>query len=696
MRTTWLLKFSIFSDSKLSNREKLAFPLMIAIVVLIYSPVIFGKLWMKWDMYGAIFPTLVSISEHLKGGDLPLWEFFVQRGVPLANLLGIPIWSPFTIIFGLIGFNQYLLQLQFILIIVMSAAFMFLSLTTITKNKWLCGIGGIAYSTSGFFVANAEHLTFIVAACLFPLIHYAFYKCITGSNYKYAILLGVASGMLILNSYPPFVIVTIVFLLCELIFSIKAIKPNLKTLGLYGLIALVVGVAVSLVCIYTTLQIMSEITREKVPWDVATVSSLNIWNWISALSPGLVQLSKNVNPMLDISMNNLYLALPIGIALFARKLSTKSQYYFVILIIFAALLSMGNNGYVYRLFYEFLPGMNTFKFPAGLRYLWFYFVVFLAVNNYDYYVRNKDNRVELKKPFEITSYIIGGIYLIIGLYLMLVPNPETMPGKIAFELILTAAVLMIFTRCVIVNNSKCFISSLLIIVTFFSLLGVVRNGEYTIGTKERPRSYNEEIKHLYQQPERALVSNKFVTTNEFMQSETIFTRNFQNNGYIGSFELKKFNQAKNQGLIPNEGDPVIWYIYENDASVMTRNRENLELNWSNAHKDSVGENLYVKGNQISVDVDIRKDGYIILEQTFYPGWKATINDRPVEILEISNGTIGIEVSAGEHHIVFNYEPTITKITAYITFGTWFLLVFYAIYLIYRKLKTNGSEKKSNS
>ncbi|MEB3100934.1 hypothetical protein VF724_04585 [Paenibacillaceae bacterium T2] len=89
----------IIKKYKLENSNYMAIFIMFFILGIIYYRVISGGLWLKWDMYGAAFPLSVGVSDALKHGSLPLWEPFVARGIPIANLLGFPTWSPFTIFF---------------------------------------------------------------------------------------------------------------------------------------------------------------------------------------------------------------------------------------------------------------------------------------------------------------------------------------------------------------------------------------------------------------------------------------------------------------------------------------------------------------------------------------------------------------------------------------------------------------------
>jgi hypothetical protein len=61
-------------------------------------------------------------------------------------------------------------------------------------------------------------------------------------------------------------------------------------------------------------------------------------------------------------------------------------------------------------------------------------------------------------------------------------------------------------------------------------------------------------------------------------------------------------------------------------------------------------------NRVRIDVAMNCRGLLILSDTAFPGWHATVDGRPVEILEPFGALRGIVVDKGPHHIEFNYRP----------------------------------------
>ena len=59
-----------------------------------------------------------------------------------------------------------------------------------------------------------------------------------------------------------------------------------------------------------------------------------------------------------------------------------------------------------------------------------------------------------------------------------------------------------------------------------------------------------------------------------------------------------------------------------------------------------------------VDVKVHADvpALLVLSDLFYPGWRATVNGRPADILKVDGGLRGILVSGGDSAVSMHYKP----------------------------------------
>jgi hypothetical protein len=64
---------------------------------------------------------------------------------------------------------------------------------------------------------------------------------------------------------------------------------------------------------------------------------------------------------------------------------------------------------------------------------------------------------------------------------------------------------------------------------------------------------------------------------------------------------------------------------------------------------------YTPGH-IAVDVNASRPALLVVAESYYPGWKATLDGRPVEILRTNYLSQGVVVPQGTHRVVLSYEP----------------------------------------
>jgi hypothetical protein len=61
-------------------------------------------------------------------------------------------------------------------------------------------------------------------------------------------------------------------------------------------------------------------------------------------------------------------------------------------------------------------------------------------------------------------------------------------------------------------------------------------------------------------------------------------------------------------------------------------------------------------NSVLLGIDAEKDGYLVLTDTWYPGWLATVDDQQVDILHADYLFRAVFVPAGVHKVEFIYRP----------------------------------------
>jgi len=83
-------------------------------------------------------------------------------------------------------------------------------------------------------------------------------------------------------------------------------------------------------------------------------------------------------------------------------------------------------------------------------------------------------------------------------------------------------------------------------------------------------------------------------------------------------------------------------------------------------------------NCVVVSVTLDRPGLLVLRDSYYPGWRATVlsnqQSNPSEIWRVNAVERGVLLPAGAHQVVFRYQPRILQLAAITSAVGWLLLV----------------------
>jgi len=78
-------------------------------------------------------------------------------------------------------------------------------------------------------------------------------------------------------------------------------------------------------------------------------------------------------------------------------------------------------------------------------------------------------------------------------------------------------------------------------------------------------------------------------------------------------------------------------------------------------------------DRVVIRVDMAQVGYLVLADTYYPGWRALVDGQETEILAANHAFRAVALAAGEHTVVFEYAPLSFRLGAWISLGALLLL-----------------------
>ena len=133
-----------------------------------------------------------------------------------------------------------------------------------------------------------------------------------------------------------------------------------------------------------------------------------------------------------------------------------------------------------------------------------------------------------------------------------------------------------------------------------------------------------------------------------------------NNVYPRAFLVGSFEVIKNDQKIINR-------ILSPSANLRTEAvvEKNIQLN-KNKYLSGTAVITKYSPNEIDIKTDGNKDSLLVLTDNYYPGWRATVNGKPTEVLRTDYTFRAIVVPKGNKDIKFYYDSDSFKYGLYIT------------------------------
>lgn len=91
-------------------------------------------------------------------------------------------------------------------------------------------------------------------------------------------------------------------------------------------------------------------------------------------------------------------------------------------------------------------------------------------------------------------------------------------------------------------------------------------------------------------------------------------------------------------------------------------------------------------NEIDLEVSARQDGYLVLSEVYYPGWRAFVDERAVQVLRADYLLRAVPLSAGAQRVRVVYEPWSFKLGAGVSGG---MAVGLAAWAVWRRKVTTS-------
>src|SRR5687768_4484652 len=160
------------NSKRRSLKTILAFLLILFVA---YLPVSTFLFFIKNDAFSGYFPPKFFMSESIHAGYLPLWNPYINYGLPQYGDMSASYWNPLTwLIASTVGYNAWTLTLEILFYILLSGVGMYRLTRKFTSIKKVAILAGIAYMCCGYNVGHLQHLNWLSGAAFLPWCVYAY------------------------------------------------------------------------------------------------------------------------------------------------------------------------------------------------------------------------------------------------------------------------------------------------------------------------------------------------------------------------------------------------------------------------------------------------------------------------------------------------------------------------------------------
>lgn len=339
-----------------------------------YAQVILMQYALKFDIIDQYFPWRRFAAECYDNGIIPFWNPYQHFGYAFTADPQSGAWYTFVWLSSLVGgYNVYVNQLEFFIHVFIAGAGMYLLTWYFTQCRKSSLAAGAVHMLSGFFIGNAQHLTYIISGAWFPWVIYFFLKMTGRYRWSDTLLFSLSFFLMTAGGYPAFTIITgyilVLLFLYKLIEVFKNRKSDLWKYVRINFFAFIILCLLSSFVIISLWQNVNLIAKSSaLPLKVAQFNPFSPQSLISLFWP-LVTTTDYSFFNTDMSMANLHFGLVSFAALLFSLAQKKSKKEWLLLSagVFFLLASFGEYTPVRKWLYDFVPMMDLFRFPSIFR-----------------------------------------------------------------------------------------------------------------------------------------------------------------------------------------------------------------------------------------------------------------------------------------------------------------------------------------
>ncbi len=703
--------------------------LLLAVACIGYWQVAFMQNTLKWDVIDQYYPWRMFVVQCLREGIWPLWNPYEQFGFPMHGDPQSGVWYPFVWLSALFQqYTVYTVQAEYMLHVFLGGVGMMLLLKNFEVAKTQRFLFSCAYMLCGLYVGNAQHLTFVIAACWLPFVFNTFKNMLQQPTIAGAIWFALFCYLLLSGGYPAFTITVFYILLACTFYHILVLYRTkhwreLKTFCTVLMLSILLTLFVSAGLLLSIYQSNGYLARANgLSYSIASQGPFSPQSIISLLFP----LASAKDPQFfdtDISMSSIYTGLVtlLGVALFLTQKKSKGDYLLAATTFFFLLASFGKYTPVREMLFDFVPFMNLFRFPSIFRLFVIIGLLLIAGRAL--------TKTLIYKKIKLSLFVMAMLCIVAVLYSLYEENEIQFPtdysswfaycNSLSFDnALFTQGCIQLFflIGLILISRSRyrpekkwkllavIAIADMVIAAQLSIPINVINENKTSVVYE----GVQEKGVRTFPVPElRPMRMNNDSTgfLSPFWRNLQLFTKqpawdgynSFQLSNYIRFFDEQKLRTAQLQNNWLHYSDTIVYYtdsiypIKAEVASVMyAKMQDKGSFSEVSGRENTVLVTEYEPGHMKLHATVKTPSANLVWMQQYYPGWKVYVDNKELKkIYSTSYLFMTVVLPTGNHEVEYRYENSTIKLMAYITVFFFLALPATLLFLCLRKHRVNS-------
>ncbi|HCM37040.1 MAG: hypothetical protein UV61_C0008G0159 [Candidatus Gottesmanbacteria bacterium GW2011_GWB1_43_11] len=672
------------------------------------------------DIWYLNFPLKNFLNTSLKAGQLPVWDPYRNNGFPdlAEGQIGTFNW------YNLLAFRFlppiHAFNLGFIVMFFQAALGMYLFARVKKMSRGAAFLTAFIYTFSGFFITHISHFNLLQTSSFLPLIFYAVEKILVKPKLTWVLVLSILVSQQLFSGFPQMVFITLIGLTIYLGYRLATKEISWRKIWVIGA-SLIFALIISAAQILPTLELLP-ISHRSTGLNVTELlfykfPPKHILSFLNPFAFGNPQLGtyphfKDFDGSLFWENTGYIGILPLILAAIAlmkiKKISAGFGH--LLALCFMFLLIIGGAGPLY--FLLTIPPFSFFRFPSRFLLIFLFTLALLAGYGLDLLtaiIRRKSPRLWLTGVVLFIS--VANLFYIWWFYHPTVSFRKYAAQPQVMQLLNRKELGSIYTY---LKNARAW-------------------DEFFQTGSQRPERYLDLRNELA--PNLNLVF-ELPTVDAYAASITP-KRLYYYNGLLatayhiatdsaalGQMEMKLLNlrhttqiltpipltnsDLKLKGKIDLPTlDKSSLYIYQNPAALpkyylvrkyrLSETLEDFQTQLNQTDFDLKNEVILEKPvnlpinqtqleakitplkettNEVQLEVSTNQPAILVLANSYYPGWKAFVNDKSTDVFPVNVFNQGLLIPEGQHQIKMRFQPQSVFLGLTISLMTYGLICFY--------------------